>query len=184
MSQCGTSLHNLSHYMSSWQSNSPNSRHTSNSQGHRKPLETRGFIDLPSSLHLKRRGFWLRSTYWTGLCNYETRKCFTYTSCKDIIVSMLWEMNFYFQLYACMFCLFRKKLGGRVPPPPSPSPCYSPDTVFLPNKVSCVKILVNPAHIKTLCISQVQSNPGSQQCPSRHYFRLSVWFTQPLPTFI
>ena len=106
-------------------------------------------------------------------------------SCKDIIVSMLWEMNCYFQLYACMFCLFRKKLAGTVPPPPpGPSPCYSPDTVFLPNKVSCVKILVNPARVKTLCISRVQSNPGSQECPARHYFRLSIWFTQPLPTFI
>ena len=54
-------------------------------------------------------------------------------SCKDIIISMLWEMNFYFQLYACMFCLCRKKTGGHGP---SPSPCYSPDTVFFPNKVS------------------------------------------------
>ena len=33
----------------------------------------------------------------------------------------------------------------------------------LPNKVSCVKILVNPARVKTLCISRVQANPGSQE---------------------
>ena len=82
-------------------------------------------------------------------------------SCKDVIVSMLWEMNFYFQLYACMFCLFRKKLAGTVPPPPRPLPHAT--ALILPNKASCVKILVNPARVKTLCISRVQANPGSQE---------------------
>jgi len=54
----------------------------------------------------------------TGLRNLKPEN--VSSNCRDIIVSMLWEMKFYFQLL-CVHVLrfWVKKLGGaRVPPAP------------------------------------------------------------------
>ena len=39
---------------------------------------------------------WVRRTHWSGLCILKPENVFTWASCKDIIVSILWEMNCYF----------------------------------------------------------------------------------------
>ena len=44
-------------------------------------------------------------------------------------------------MHAC-FDFLRKNWEAPPALPPGPSPCYGPDTVFFPNKVSCVKMWI------------------------------------------
>ena len=84
-------------------------------QGRSKPLETRGGTKiLCGSLYLKSKEFWVCRTHLTAPCILKTNVS---PSCRHIIVSMLWEMNFYFQLLCLHALTFRgKKLGGGAVP--------------------------------------------------------------------
>ena len=66
---------------------------------------------LSSSLYLKSRGYWVRMSHWIGLCFLKPEN--VSPSCRNIIVSMLWKMNFYIQLlYEHVLTCCRKKLVG------------------------------------------------------------------------
>ena len=75
---------------------------------------------LGSTLYLKSREFWVRRTHQIGLCILKPEN--VSRSCRDIIVSMLWEMNFYFPLLCVHVSTFWSKNiwrgGGRASPAP------------------------------------------------------------------
>ena len=61
-----------------------------------------------------------RRTHWTGLCNLKSEN--VSPNCRDIIVSMLWEMKFYFQL----LCVHSEILGHEGHGLPRPLPVLRP----------------------------------------------------------
>ena len=68
-------------------------------------------------MHLRSRGFGVQMTHWTGLCILEPEN--VSPSCRDIIVSMLSEITFYFQLLCmCVLTFWGKKIGSMGPPVP------------------------------------------------------------------
>ena len=85
----------------------------------------------------------MRLTHWTGLCNLKPEN--VSPSCRDIIVSMLWEMNFYLQLLCLHVLTFWGKKQGT---PPHATPLLTQVNLYI-----CIRRVFIPYQQRAMFVS-------------------------------